>query len=147
LCGSDPPAGVMMLRWLSRTAAEKARVFPEDGEEVIVTDEPDPAVDALVARSVTAQQSIAGWHEGKIDGLITALATQIAGHADELAAATVAETGICCVPDKADKNRFASLDVAQSLVGKPGVGVVGGDERAALTEIAEPWASSWGSSR
>jgi len=62
---------------------------------------------------------------GEIDGLIAALAAQIAGHADELAAATVAETGIGCAPDKADKNRFASLDVAQSLVGKPGVGVVG----------------------
>ena len=128
----------MMLRWLSRTAAEKARIFPGDREEAIVTGEPDPVVDALVARSVAAQESIAGWHEGKIDGLITALATQIAGHADELAAATVAETGIGCVPDKADKNRFASLDVAQSLVGKPGVGVVGSDEREALTEIAEP---------
>ena len=128
----------MTLRWLSRTAAKKARIFPGDREEFIVTGGPDPAVDALVARSAAAQESIAGWHEGKIDGLITALATQIAGHADELAAATVAETGIGCVPDKADKNRFASLDVAQSLVGKPGVGVVGGDERAALTEIAEP---------
>ena len=40
--------------------------------------------------------------------------------------------------DKAEKNRFASLDVAQSLMGKPGVGVVGSDERAALTEIADP---------
>ena len=128
----------MMLRWLSRTAAQKTRAFPEDGEEFIVTDEPDPAVDVLVARSAAAQDSIAGWHEGKIDGLITALAAQIAGHADELAAATVAETGIGCVPDKAAKNRFASLDVARSLVGKPGVGVVGRDERVALTEIAEP---------
>ena len=71
----------MMLRWLSRTAAEKARVFPGDREEVLVTDEPDPFVDALVARSVAAQDSIAGWHEDKVDGLITALATQIAGHA------------------------------------------------------------------
>ena len=128
----------MMLRWLSRSAAEKARVFPEDGEEALLTDEPDPAVDALVARSVAAQESIADWHEGKVDGLIAALATQIAGHADELATATVAETGIGCVPNKADKNRFASLDVAQSLVGKPGVGVVGRHEREALTEIAEP---------
>ena len=41
----------------------------------------------------------------------------------------MAETGIGCVPDKADKNRFASLDVAHSLAGKPGVGVIGGDER------------------
>ena len=128
----------MMPRWLSRIAAEKARVFPGDLGEALVTDEPDPFADALVARSVAAQESIAGWHEVEIDGLIAALAAQIAGHADELAAATVAETGIGCAPHKADKNRFASLDVAQSLVGKPGVGVVGSHEREAVTEIAEP---------
>ena len=112
-----------MLRWLSRHAVAKARALPGDREEVIVTDEPDPAVDALVARSAAAMESIAGWPEAEIDGLITALAAQIAARAEELAAATVAETGIGCVPDKADKNRFASLGVAQSLVGKPGVGV------------------------
>ena len=87
---------------------------------------------------VAAQESIAGWHEGEIDGLTAALAAQIAGHAEELAAATVAETGIGCAHCKAEKNRFASLEVAQSLVGKPGVGVVGSREREALTEIAEP---------
>jgi acetaldehyde dehydrogenase/alcohol dehydrogenase len=128
----------MMLRWLSRPAVERARAFPGDGEEVIVTGGPDPAVDALVARSAEAMDSIAGWPEGEINGLITALAAQIAAHAQELAAAAVAETGIGCVPDKADKNRFASLDVAQSLVGKPGVGVAGNCGREALTEIAEP---------
>ena len=115
-----------------------SRVFSKDLPEFTGTEEPDPAVDALVARSIAAQESIVGWPEGKIDGLITALATEIAGHADELATATVAETGIGCVPDKANKNRFASLNVAQSLVGKPGVGVVGSDERKALTEIADP---------
>jgi acetaldehyde dehydrogenase / alcohol dehydrogenase len=128
----------MMLRWLSRHAVEKARDFPGDGEEVIAVGGPDPAVDALVARSAVAMESIAGWPEGQIDGLISALAAQIAAHAEELAAAAVTETGIGCVPDKADKNRFASLDVAQSLVGKPGVGVAGNCQREALTEIAEP---------
>jgi acetaldehyde dehydrogenase / alcohol dehydrogenase len=128
----------MMPRWLSRHAVDKARIFPGDREEVIVTDEPDQAVDALVAQSAAALESIADWPEGRIDDLITALAEQIAGHADELAAAAVAETGIGCVPDKADKNRFASLGVARSLAGKPGVGVVGHDEPQALTEIAEP---------
>jgi acetaldehyde dehydrogenase / alcohol dehydrogenase len=128
----------MMLRWLSRHTAEKTRAFPWDGDEVIVAAGPDPAVDALVARSAAALGSIADWAEDQIDGLITALAAQIAAHADELAAAAVAETGIGCVPDKADKNRFASLGVARSLIGKPGVGVVGHCEREALTEIAEP---------
>jgi acetaldehyde dehydrogenase / alcohol dehydrogenase len=128
----------MMLRWLSRDAVGKARALPGDREEVIVADEPDPAVDALVARSAAAMESIAGWPEAEIDGLITALAAQIAARAEELAAAAVAETGIGCVPDKADKNRFASLGVARSLIGKPGVGVVGRHEPQALTEIAEP---------
>ena len=94
--GSEPTAGVMMPRWLSRIAAEKARVFSGDREEALGAGEPDPVADALVARSVAAQESIAGWREGEIDGLIAALAAQIAGHADELAAATVAETGIGC---------------------------------------------------
>jgi acyl-CoA reductase-like NAD-dependent aldehyde dehydrogenase len=127
----------MMVRWLSRTAAA-ARAFSADREECIGAGEPDPALDALVARSAAAQQSISGWPEDRVDDLIAALAAEIAGHADDLAAATVAETGMGCVADKADKNRFASLDVAHSLAGKPGVGVIGGDERGALIEIADP---------
>ena len=138
LCDSDPVAGVKMLRWLSRSAAGKARGFSKDLQEFILTGESDPALDAVVARSAAAQRSIVGWPEDKVDALITALAAQIAGRADELAVATVAETGIGCAADKADKNRFASLGVAQWLVGKPGVGVVGSDEREALTQIADP---------
>ncbi|MGO8960964.1 MAG: aldehyde dehydrogenase family protein [Streptosporangiaceae bacterium] len=138
LCDSDPVTAVKVLRWLSRNAAEKARAFSKHLEEFIFTGEPDPALDELVARSVASRESIASWPEDKVDGLITDLAAEIAGHADELAAATVVETGIGCAADKADKNRFASLDVARSLVGKPGVGVLGSDDRTALTEIADP---------
>ena len=128
----------MMSRWLSRDAAGKARAFSRDREESVLAGCPDPDLDALVARAVAAQQSCLGWHEDKVDDLITVLAAEIAGHADELAAATVAETGMGCVADKADKNRFASVDVAHSLAGKPGVGVIGSDEGGALTEIADP---------
>jgi acetaldehyde dehydrogenase / alcohol dehydrogenase len=138
LCDSDPAAGVAMLRWLSRNAAGKARAFAKNLEEFILAGEPDQAMDALVTRSAAARESIAGWPEEQIDDLITALAAQIAGHAHELAAATVAETGIGCVADKTDKNRFASLNVAQSLIGKPGVGVIGSGGREPLTEIADP---------
>jgi len=137
LCDSDPAAGVAMLRWLSRNAAAKARAFAKNLEEFILAGEPDPAMDALVARAAAARESIAGWPEDRIDDLITALAAQIAGHAHDLAAATVAETGLGCVADKTEKNRFASLNVAQSLIGRPGVGVIGGG-REPLTEIADP---------
>jgi acyl-CoA reductase-like NAD-dependent aldehyde dehydrogenase len=128
----------MMPRWLPRPALARTRIAAGDGERVIVADEPDPTVDALVARSAAALGSIAGWAEDQIDALIGALAAQIAAHAEELAAATVAETGLGCVPDKAVKNRFASLGVAQSLTSKPGVGVAGGSGPEGLTEIAEP---------
>ena len=138
LCDSDPAAGIMMLRWLSGSAAGKARAFAKNLEEFILAGEPDSAMDALVARSAAAQQSIAGWPEGKVDDLIAALAAHAAAHADELAAATVAETGIGCAADKATKNRFASLQVARSLAGKPGAGVLGSGERQAVTEIADP---------
>ena len=138
LCDRDPAAGITVLRWLSRNAAGKARAFSKNLEEFVLVGEPDPAMDALVTRSAAAQRDIAGWPEDKIDGLITALAAQIADRADDLAVATVAETGIGCAADKAEKNRFASLGVAQSLVGQPGVGVIAHDERAALTEIADP---------
>ena len=136
LCDRDPAAGVMTLRWLGRHAADKARDFSKHLEEFIFTDEPDPEVDALIARAAAARQSIADWPEDRVDALITALAGRIAEHAEELAAATVAETGIGCVGDKVEKNLFGSLGVAKSLVGKPGVGVVG--EGDSLTEIADP---------
>ncbi len=93
----------MMPRWLSRPVLARTRIVPGDREQVIVTDEPDPAVDALVARSAAALDSIAAWSEEEIDALIAALAAQIAAHADELAAGTVAETRIGCAPDKAVK--------------------------------------------
>jgi hypothetical protein len=90
------------------------------------------------SRSAAALDNIAGWPEDQIDALITALAAQIAAHAEKLAAATVAETGIGCVPDKADKNRFASLGVARSMTGRPGAGVASSGGQDALTEVAEP---------
>ena len=60
--------------WLSPPVAAKARIVPGDGAEVIITGEPDPAVDALVARSVAALNSIADWPQDEIDALVAALA-------------------------------------------------------------------------
>jgi acyl-CoA reductase-like NAD-dependent aldehyde dehydrogenase len=138
LCQRDPAAGVSVLRWLSGQAAAKARGFSADLAEYVLAGETDPALDALVARAAAAQEAILGWAEDHVDSLITALAGAVAEQAAELAAATVAETALGCVADKAEKNRFASLGVAGSLVGQPGVGVVGPRGARPLTEIADP---------
>jgi acyl-CoA reductase-like NAD-dependent aldehyde dehydrogenase len=61
----------------------------------------------------------------------------VADRAEELAAATVAETGIGNVADKTFKNRFASLEVNRTLQGRPGIGPRPPDDRG-VTEIASP---------
>ena len=71
---------------------------------------------------MAAQAQLAGWPEDRVEALLTAVAEAVAGRAGELAAATVAETGIGNAADKTFKNRFASLEVNRTLQGRPGIG-------------------------
>jgi acyl-CoA reductase-like NAD-dependent aldehyde dehydrogenase len=112
LCDSDPRTGLAVLRALGQDAAAKARQTAHHLEEFAFSDEIDPSVDRMVVAAAAAQ-------------------------AEELAAATVAETGIGNVADKTFKNRFASLQVNRTLQGKPGVGPRPTDDRG-VTEIASP---------
>ena len=57
-----------------------------------------------------------------VDELILATAQEVAARAETLAVACVEETGIGAVADKS-QIRFASLEVAASLIGRPGIGV------------------------
>jgi acetaldehyde dehydrogenase/alcohol dehydrogenase len=112
LCDSDPRTGLAVLCALGQDAAAKARQTAHHLEEFAFSDEIDPSVDRMVVAAAAAQ-------------------------AEELAAATVAETGIGNVADKTFKNRFASLQVNRTLQGKPGVGPRPTDDRG-VTEIASP---------
>ena len=60
----------MMLRRMARTAANNACTVPGDREEVIVTDEPDPAMDVLVARSTFVGPHL-GWFDGSLVVTVT----------------------------------------------------------------------------
>ena len=91
----------------------------------------------MVAAAAAAQAAFAGWPEARVEGLLEAIAQAAAAQAEELAAATVQETGIGNVADKTFKNRFASLQVNRALQGRPGVGPRPTDERG-VTEIASP---------
>jgi acetaldehyde dehydrogenase/alcohol dehydrogenase len=137
LCRDDPPTGLAVLRALGRDAAAKARETRHHLEEYVFAADIDPAVDAAVARAVAAQAVLAGWPEARVEALLDAIAGAVAGQAEELAAATVAETGIGNVADKTFKNRFASLEVNRTLQGRPGIGPRPPDERG-VTEIASP---------
>ncbi|HEY6706147.1 MAG TPA: aldehyde dehydrogenase family protein [Actinomycetota bacterium] len=137
LCRDDPPTGLAVLRALGRDAAAKARETRSHLEEYVFAAEIDPAVDAAVARAVAAQAVLATWPEARVEALLDAIAGAVAGQAEELAAATVAETGIGNVADKTFKNRFASLEVNRALQGRPGIGPRPPDDRG-VTEIASP---------
>jgi acyl-CoA reductase-like NAD-dependent aldehyde dehydrogenase len=137
LCGNDPQTGLAVLHALGQDAAAKARQSSHHLEEFVFSDEIDPSVDRMVAAAAAAQAGLAGWPEARVEALLEGIAQAVAARAEELAAATVTETGIGNVADKTFKNRFASLEVNRSLQGKPGVGPRPTDERG-VTEIASP---------
>jgi acyl-CoA reductase-like NAD-dependent aldehyde dehydrogenase len=137
LCDDDPPTGLAVLRALGQDAAAKARQTSQHLEEFVFSDQIDPSVDRMVAAAATAQAAFAGWPEARVEALLEGIAQAAAAQAEELAAATVTETGIGDVADKTFKNRFASLEVNRTLQGKPGVGPRPADERG-VTEIASP---------
>jgi acyl-CoA reductase-like NAD-dependent aldehyde dehydrogenase len=137
LCGDDPQTGLAVLRALGQDAAAKARESSHHLEEFVFSDQIDPSVDRMVAAAAAAQAAFVGWPEARVETLLEQIAQAAAARAEELAAATVTETGIGNVADKTFKNRFASLEVNRSLQGKPGVGRWPTDERG-VTQIASP---------
>ena len=98
----------------------------------------DAEVDAIVSAAVRAQQAFENWTEDRVDGLLSDLAMAFARRAEDLAVVAVEETGMGNVPDKAVKNRFASLTVYGAQAGKAAQGPLSFDARRRVAEIASP---------
>jgi acyl-CoA reductase-like NAD-dependent aldehyde dehydrogenase len=107
-----------------------------DHPDAIVTPEID--IDMLVARASRAQEILENWTEEHVDRLLHAIATTMADAAEPLAIAAVDETGFGNVGDKTMKNRFASLDIYDSIVGRTAHGVLASDPDRRVTEVASP---------
>jgi acyl-CoA reductase-like NAD-dependent aldehyde dehydrogenase len=95
-------------------------------------------VDAMASRASRAQGAFESWNDDRIDALLHDLADAFADAAEELAIATVAETGMGSVLDKTFKNQFASLGVYASFAGKPGQGTLTVDAARQVAEVASP---------
>jgi acetaldehyde dehydrogenase / alcohol dehydrogenase len=104
----------------------------------VVIDERDTYVDALVGRAVAAQKEFQTWSEEATDRLLLALAERVSTHAEELAIATVQETGLGNVRDKTAKNHFASMGIYRSLEGRVGQGRLAVDRRRGVMTLASP---------
>jgi acyl-CoA reductase-like NAD-dependent aldehyde dehydrogenase len=133
-----PAEGLTLARVLGEAAAWRVRSMNEQHEERLFVDRGDPVVDTMVAAAAHAQGVFENWDEERLDRLLHDIASTIAGRAEELAAATVAETGIGVVEDKAEKIVFGSLGVYSTLVGQPGTGLLDVDEEREVAEYASP---------
>jgi acyl-CoA reductase-like NAD-dependent aldehyde dehydrogenase len=137
LLDEHPRIGVQVYRALGRDAARKLRSTTKRLAEFAVTD-PDPDVDATVARAQAALRAFEDWTDERVDGLLAQIAQAVAEKAGELAAATVKETHLGNVPDKTSKNQMASLGVYRALAGRPGRGPLATHADRGVTELASP---------
>ena len=94
---------------------------------------------ALARLARAAQAELAELSQERIDAIVDAMAAAVRPHAEELARLAVEETGYGNVPDKIQKNLFASVRVHEAIRPLRTVGVVGRDEARRLVEIAEPF--------
>lgn len=137
LMEDEPRIGLAIFRALGRDAALKLRSTTRKLADFVVTDV-DSDVDEMVHRASAAQAAIADWPDERIDEMLHEIAQAVYQQAEALAKATVDETKIGNVPDKALKNQVASMGVLRSIAGQPGRGALAADPERKVTTIASP---------
>ena len=138
LLQTHPRVAAALYAALGRDATMKLRETNERLASVAFAEAPDPVVGQMVARALAAQRQVADWSEERIDALLASMDEDMAGHAEELAAAKVAESGMGDVQSKIMKIRAFSLGACAVLTGRPARGVLERDGTGAVTEIASP---------
>jgi acetaldehyde dehydrogenase / alcohol dehydrogenase len=138
LMRSHPRIALSVVRALARDTTQKLRTATRRLAERLAADSADPEVDRVVARAAAAQHAFKDWTDQRVDGLLLALATALAEHAQDLARLTVKATRIGNVHDKTRKNTFACLGIYRSLAGKPTQGPLSTDPERKVTEFASP---------
>jgi len=98
----------------------------------------DDEVDRIAGAAALAQEAFENWAEDRVDRLLLDLATAFAVAAENLAEATVLETGLGNVADKAVKNRFASIGTYNALAGRTAQGTLCVDGDRKVTDLASP---------
>ncbi len=118
----DPAAYQEFLQITTSMLTRKYRAMHEFVRSHTLIDTPSPVVDEHVNKAVMAQQELVNWPEDRIDALIQAISDAINAQATPLAQQCVKESGMGVVEHKILKIRMGSVDVAQSLINKPGNG-------------------------
>ena len=138
LCQSHPRTGLTICVALGQDLTTKLRDFNRRIAGYIFAGEIDRDTHQTVARAVEAQKAFERWPEDHVDALLQDVANAVAEHAEQLAEANVAETGIGSARDKVMKIRLASLEVYKTIAGHPAAGFVRTDPQTRVTDIACP---------
>src|SRR5262245_12581010 len=139
LTDTNPAIALALTRALDRAGAPGLRPTATRLLEALADDSHlNHEVDAVVAAARAAQPALDGWTDDQIDALLLDIACAFADQARDLAAATIAETGMGSVEDKTVTNRFASLGIWRSLAGKVARGPVSFDADRQVMEVASP---------
>jgi acetaldehyde dehydrogenase/alcohol dehydrogenase len=139
LIATQPAATLALVRSLLRGAPEAlTRAVARLTEAEEADRGVDGDVDILASNAVHAQHVFEKWSGDRVDRLLADLAGTFADAAENLAAATVRETGLGNVADKTLKNRFASAGIYASLAGKVAHGALSADPARRVTQLASP---------
>lgn len=92
----------------------------------------------LVAAAAQAQEQLRHMDQAAIDRIVEAMAQTAAAHSEELARMAVEETGFGNVPDKIQKNRFASETLWHAIREQKTVGILRKDEEKKIWDVAVP---------
>src|SRR5262249_47709447 len=122
------------------TASPRLRSAAADRlDEAITADRHlDAQVDRIATDAARAQETFEKWSAERVDRLLDDLAETFAESANDLAEATVTETGFGNVADKALKNRFASLGIYEAMSIEPATGSRTRNGDRGIVEIASP---------
>lgn len=90
----------------------------------------------LVTRAAAAQKALAEFSQEQIDRIFTAMAHAALQEIHRLGELAVAETGYGIAADKAEKNRFAAVNVYEAFKGMKTVGII--RETETIIEMADP---------
>ncbi|MBI2298691.1 MAG: aldehyde dehydrogenase family protein [Armatimonadetes bacterium] len=138
LSEDQPRLGNVLLTYIAQDFTHKLRQMDERLQDFLYHGLAPAWVDGMVERAAAAQAGFAGWPGPRVDALLTDLAERIAGQAEELARAAVAETGLGVVEHKVQKITLACQLTLQALLGRSGGGVTRVDEARRVTELACP---------
>jgi acetaldehyde dehydrogenase/alcohol dehydrogenase len=124
LASVDELAYQEFLKLFNASLIQRLRKSQPLNQQAALKSSSIPLVDQQIKLAKLAHEEFLSWSEDTVDEIITEIAKTIYAQANDLAELTQRESGMGVVEHKILKIKLGSLDVADSLVNKPGNGAI-----------------------